>query len=263
MKIATWNVNSLKVRLPHVLDWLDRAQPDVLAVQETKSTDDNFPAQALQDAGYHVTYMGEKAYNGVALISAEPARDVLLGIPELAPGGKRILAATFGNVRLLNLYVVNGQAVGSEKYAYKLHWLERIIEFVSEELPRYDYYAVVGDFNIAPTDDDVYHAQRWHESILCSSPERERLNELFSLGFVDTFRKFSQADRSFSWWDYRHRSFAQNHGLRLDLILANKALAAACTACTIDPKPRALERPSDHAPVIADFSIANFTSMPT
>lgn len=260
MKIATWNVNSLKVRLPHVLDWLDSACPDILALQETKLTDENFPQAAIEEAGYQVVFHGQKTYNGVALISRESPLDIMSVLPGLEEGGKRILAATYGSVRVPSLYVVNGQAVGSDKYRYKLHWLDRINALVSEELDRYPNFVVVGDFNIAPGDEDVHDPQSWHESVLCSTAERERLTTMLEAGLTDTYRLFPQEPASFSWWDYRQAGFRRNRGLRIDLILASKAMRAVCSSCAIDLEPRRLERPSDHAPVLAEFELADQTS---
>jgi len=255
MKIATWNVNSLKVRLPHVLDWLATAQPDVLCLQETKTTDENFPVEAIKDAGYHSVYSGQKTYNGVAILSKTPAEDILTDIPGLDDPQRRILGATIGNVRVLNLYVVNGQEVGSVKYDYKLLWLEKVAAHVREQLGRHPHFVTLGDFNIAPEDRDVHDPEAWHERILCSTPEREALKKLLELGLTDTFRLFEQEAASFSWWDYRAAAFRRNMGLRIDLILASKPLADNCTACSIDKEPRRLERPSDHAPVVAEFNI--------
>jgi exodeoxyribonuclease III len=256
LKIASWNVNSLKVRLPHVIDWLASAAPDVLALQETKLADESFPVEALREAGYAVAFTGQKTYNGVALLSRRPPTEVMLGIPELDDGGKRIVAATFGSLRVLNLYVVNGQEVGSDKYAYKLAWLDAVIAHVRAELERYPDLIVLGDFNIAPADEDVHDPEAWHESVLCSTPERERLQALLALGLVDAYRLFSQPPATFSWWDYRQGAFRRNRGLRIDLILASTRLGPKCTACAIDVEPRRRERPSDHAPVVAEFDCA-------
>jgi exodeoxyribonuclease III len=256
LKIATWNVNSLNVRLPHVLDWLESAAPDVLALQETKLPDESFPVDALREAGYEAVFAGQKTYNGVALLSRRPPTEVMLGIPELDVGGKRIVAATFGSLRVLNLYVVNGQAVGTDKYAYKLAWLDAVIAHVSTELERSPALVVLGDFNIAPGDEDVHDPEAWRESVLCSTPERERLQALLALGLVDAYRLFSQPPATFTWWDYRQGAFRRNLGLRIDLILASPGLGAKCTACTIDVEPRRRERPSDHAPVVAEFACA-------
>jgi exodeoxyribonuclease III len=253
MKIASWNVNSLKVRLPQVLDWLRAQEPDVLALQETKLTDENFPAAEIQALDYHVAFSGQKTYNGVALISREPLEDVVTDVPGLDDPQRRILGATVGGVRVLDLYVVNGQEVGSEKFAYKLDWLEKVTAYVREDLVRHPQYVVLGDFNIAPDDRDVHDPQAWHERILCSTPERDALRKLLDLGFKDSFRLFEQPPESFSWWDYRAAGFRRNLGLRIDLVLASDALAAKCTASTVDVEPRRLERPSDHAPAVAEF----------
>ncbi len=255
MKIATWNVNSLKVRLPHVLDWLCTEKPDVLALQETKLTDENFPAMELEAAGYQSVASGQKTYNGVALLSKHPIEDVLRDLPTLDDPQRRILVGTVNDTRVVNLYVVNGQEVGSEKYRYKLDWLEKVTRFIADELSRHPRVVVLGDFNIAPDDRDVHDPESWHEKILCSTPERQALNNMVSLGLEDTFRLFEQEERSFSWWDYRAAAFRRNLGLRIDLILASRELAAVCAACIIDKAPRKLERPSDHAPVVAEFSL--------
>ena len=255
MKIATWNVNSLKVRLPHVLDWLAAADPDVLCLQETKLTDENFPQADIEAAGYHVVFSGQKTYNGVAVISKQAAIDVETDVPGLDDPQRRILCATIGGVRVLNLYVVNGQEVGSEKYDHKLFWLEQVTEYMREQLKAHERFVTVGDFNIAPEDRDVHDPEAWHERILCSTPERDALRTITDLGLSDVFRQFEQEDNSFSWWDYRAAAFRRNMGLRIDLILASKVLADNCTACYIDMEPRRLERPSDHTPVVAEFSL--------
>ena len=253
MKIASWNVNSLRVRLPQVLDWLQDNPVDVLALQETKLVDEEFPAQEIREAGYHVEYSGQKTYNGVAVLSREPASEVQAGIEGLDDPQRRILAATIGDVRVLNLYVVNGSQVGSEKYTYKLDWLQKVTEFLSADVQRHPRYVVLGDFNIAPEDADVHDPKAWEGSILCSERERAALGAMLELGFVDTFRLFEQEENSFSWWDYRAAGFRRNLGLRIDLILASTALEASCSFSTIDKGPRANERPSDHAPVMAEF----------
>ena len=253
MKIATWNVNSLKVRLPHVLDWLAATEVDILCLQETKTTDENFPADELEAAGYHVVFSGQKTYNGVAIISKQPASDIITDVAGLDDPQRRILGATIDGVRVLDLYDVNGQEVGSEKYAHKLHWLEKVTAHMAEQLQRHERFVVVGDFNIAPDDRDVYDPKAWHERILCSTPERDALQKILDLGLTDTFRLFEQEEKSYSWWDYRAAGFRRNRGLRIDLILANQALAENCRTCAIDKEPRRLERPSDHTPVIAEF----------
>lgn len=255
MKIATWNVNSLKVRLPQVLDWLAVSQVDILCLQETKTTDENFPVDEISAAGYQVIYSGQKTYNGVAILSKQVATDIVTDIPGLDDPQRRILAATIDTVRVLNLYVVNGQEVGSEKYAHKLQWLERVTGFISEQLQQHERFAVVGDFNIAPDDRDVYDPEAWHERILCSTAERQALQRIIDLGLADTFRLFDQPENSYSWWDYRAAAFRRNMGLRIDLVLASHSLSSTCTACLIDREPRTLERPSDHAPVIAEFKL--------
>jgi len=253
MKIATWNVNSLKVRLPHVLDWLATSQADILCLQETKTIDENFPVDDVEAAGYHVAFSGQKTYNGVAIISKEQAEDIITDVPGLDDPQRRILGATIAGTRILNLYVVNGQEVGSDKYAHKLHWLDRVTAHISEQLQQYERFVVLGDFNIAPADRDVYDPEAWHERILCSTPEREALQKILDLGLADTFRLFDQEEKSYSWWDYRAAGFRRNRGLRIDLVLASKVLADSCRACTIDKEPRRLERPSDHTPVMAEF----------
>jgi len=253
LKIASWNVNSLNVRLPHVLAWCDVAKPDVLALQETKLTDDRFPFAELQEAGYHSVFSGQKTYNGVAILSREPAHDPVTDIPGLDDPQRRILAATVGDVRVIDLYVVNGSEVGSEKFAYKLHWLERVTAWLEKEMKLHDNVVVLGDFNIAPDDRDVYDPEGWHEKILCSTPEREALGRILDLGLTDTFRLFEQEERTWSWWDYRMNMFRRKLGLRIDLVLASRSMAERCTASYVDIEPRRQERPSDHAPVVAEF----------
>ncbi|MBT8060573.1 MAG: exodeoxyribonuclease III [Gammaproteobacteria bacterium] len=255
LKIASWNVNSLNVRLPHVLAWSEVARPDVLALQETKLTDDRFPSAELEAAGYHSVFSGQKTYNGVAILSREAAIDPVTDIPDLEDPQRRILAATVGNLRIVNLYVVNGSEVGSEKFEYKLHWLDRVTTWLSAELQRHEHVVVLGDFNIAPDDRDVYDPEEWRERILCSTPEREALQRILGLGLTDTFRLFEQEERIWSWWDYRMNMFRRKLGLRIDLVLASESLAKSCTASYIDIEPRRQERPSDHAPAIAEFDL--------
>jgi exodeoxyribonuclease-3 len=255
MKIATWNVNSLKVRLPQVLDWMEGEQPDVLALQETKTPDENFPTAEIEAAGYQACFSGQKTYNGVAVLSRAHASDPVTDIPALDDPQRRILAVTVGGVRIVNLYVVNGQEVGSDKFRYKLHWLDQVGAYLRTELSLHRYLVVLGDFNIAPEDRDVHDPELWRERILCSTPEREALKTILDAGLVDVFRRFDQPEKSFSWWDYRAAAFRRNRGLRIDLILANRALAEQCTRSLIDTGPRKHERPSDHTPVSAEFSI--------
>lgn len=255
MKLASWNVNSLKVRLPQVLEWLETAQPDLLGLQETKLPDEGFPVEAIRDAGYEVAYSGQKAYNGVAVLSRWQLTDVLTDIPALDDHQRRVLAVTAVGLRFINLYVPNGQAVGSAKYAYKLGWLAHLRNWLAEEMASHQRIVVVGDFNIAPEDRDVHDPQEWHEQILCSTPEREALQAVLELGFTDSFRQFPQKDGVFSWWDYRMNNFRRNRGLRIDLVLTCPTLTQRLTASYVDRAPRGWERPSDHAPVIAELSV--------
>lgn len=255
LKIATWNVNSLNVRLPQVLDWLRVEQPDLLALQETKLTDADFPMPDIANAGYRAVFSGQKTYNGVAVLSRLPAADLVVDLPGSDDPQRRVLGASIGGVRVLNLYVPNGQAVGSEKYAYKLAWLKQLALWTEQELIQYPRLVVLGDFNIAPEDRDVHDPIAWTGQILCSEPERNAFRRLLQLGLQDSFRLFPQEPNTFSWWDYRAAAFRRNMGLRIDHILASPALAAVCTTCRVDKTPRRLERPSDHAPVIAEFAI--------
>ncbi len=256
LKIATWNVNSLKVRLPQVLDWLAAQQPDVLALQETKTVDADFPRDAITAAGYHAVFAGQKTYNGVAVLSrAEPETEVLTELPGLEDPQRRVLGVTLGELRVLDLYVPNGQEVGSDKYAYKLAWLDRLAACIEAQLAAHPKLVVLGDFNIAPDDRDVHDPEAWRDAILCSEPEREAFRRLLGLGLADSFRLFEQEPASFSWWDYRQGGFRRNLGLRIDHILVSPALARVCRGCTIDKVPRKLERPSDHAPVVAEFEL--------
>ena len=255
MKIATWNVNSMNVRLPHVLEWLSVHTPDVLVLQELKQVTDAFPSDELAAAGYSSLANGQKTYNGVAVISRTIPTDPIRGFPGFEDVQRRVLATTVNDVRVVNLYVPNGQSVGSEKYDYKLGWLAALHGFLDDELSQHDKVVVLGDFNIAPADADVYDAEKWRDGILCSQPERQALTALLDLGLTDVFRSFDQAEKTFSWWDYRAAGFRRNAGLRIDLILASKAMANACSACYVDKEPRAWERPSDHAPVVAEFDV--------
>jgi exodeoxyribonuclease-3 len=259
MKIASWNVNSLKVRIPHLTQWLADARPDVVALQETKLEDAKFPVDELAAAGYQAIYAGQKTYNGVAILARNDQglafEQVLTDIPGLDDPQRRILAATVGSVRVVDLYVVNGKAVGDEKYSYKLHWLERVRDFLAEEIRRHPRLVVLGDFNIAPDDRDVYDPLAWGEEVLCSPPERAALKAITDIGLHDSFRLFEQAAGHFSWWDYRQGAFRRNMGLRIDLILLGDALKSAARAAGIDREPRRWERPSDHTPVTVDLDI--------
>jgi exodeoxyribonuclease-3 len=255
MKLATWNVNSLKVRLPHLLDWLAAAAPDVVCIQETKLEDANFPRAELEAAGFHLAFIGQKTYNGVAIVSRMPLADVAYDIPSFDDHQKRVVTATVGGVRVVCAYVPNGQTVGSEKYEYKLRWLEAFRAWLADEIARHPRLAVLGDYNIAPEDRDVHDPKAWEGQVLFSEPEKAAFRALLGLGLQDAFRLFEQPDRSFSWWDYRMNAFRRKMGLRIDHILLSEPLASACASCTIDVEPRKLERPSDHAPVIADVRI--------
>ena len=254
MKLASWNVNSLKVRLPHLLDWLAVTQTDVVCLQETKTEDANFPKIEIEAAGYQVVFAGQKTYNGVAILSREPLRDVQIGIPGFADEQKRVLAVTVGDTRIVDLYVPNGQSVDSDKYQYKLAWLEALAAWLKAELAQHPKLVVVGDFNIAPEDRDVYDPAAWQDQVLCSAPERAHFRALLDLGLKDAFRLFEQPEKSYSWWDYRQGAFRRNMGLRIDHILLSDPLAQRCQRCTVDGAPRKLERPSDHAPVVAELS---------
>ena len=253
MKIATWNVNSLNVRLPHVLEWLAAQQPDVLVLQEIKQVTEAFPAEALAEAGYQSIANGQKTYNGVAIISRNPANDPVLEFPSFEDPQRRVLAATVDGVRVVDLYIPNGSEVGSEKYAYKLAWLDALRAFLADEMSRHEKLVVLGDFNIAPADADVHDPDKWGDAILCSPAERQAVKDLLDLGLTDGFRNFEHPEKTFSWWDYRAAGFRRNAGLRIDLILTSDVMTDACTSSYVDREPRAWERPSDHAPVVAEF----------
>jgi len=253
MKIATWNVNSMNVRKPHVVEWLQNHDPDVLVLQEIKQVNEKFPAEALQELGYRSIASGQKTYNGVAVISKAPANDPVTDFPDLDDPQRRILATTIGDVRVVDLYIPNGSEVGSEKYEYKLNWLKSLRSFLEAEMQQHENLVVLGDFNIAPADEDVYDPEKWGDAILCSPLERQALREVIDLGLTDVFRKFDQPEGMFSWWDYRAAGFRRNAGLRIDLILTSQSMTERCTASYVDKEPRAWERPSDHAPVVAEF----------
>ena len=254
MKLATWNVNSLKVRLQHLTDWVARTAPDVVCLQETKLEDAKFPAAELEAAGYRASFYGQKTYNGVAILATIPLEDVSSGLPGFPDEQKRVIAATVDGVRVVCLYAPNGQAVGSEKYDYKLRWYAALRGFLAEELARHLRLAVLGDLNVAPEDRDVHDPKAWEGQVLVSEPERAAFRDLLGLGLKDSFRLFEQPEKSFSWWDYRMMGFRRNAGLRIDHILLSAGLASDCTSCAIDKAPRKLERPSDHAPVTAVLS---------
>lgn len=254
MKLATWNVNSLKVRLPHVIDWLQAHQPDALCLQETKTEDANFPIEALLAIGYYATFIGQKTYNGVAILSRIPLSDVVLAIPDFEDEQKRVVAATLGDTRLICAYMPNGQSVDSDKYQYKLRWLEALTRWLKHEIQTYPKLALLGDYNIAPEDRDVHDPAAWVGNILVSPAEREAFRSIEMLGLKDAFRLFDQAPESFTWWDYRMAGFRRNLGLRIDHILLSETLAKQCKSTTIDKAPRKLERPSDHTPVFVEIA---------
>ncbi len=251
MRVVTWNVNSLKVRLPHVLDWLASNRPDALCLQELKLEDKAFPAAELEAAGYHAVFNGQKTYNGVAILSPHRIEDVQRDIPDFEDQQKRIIAATICGVRIICGYFPNGQAVGSEKFEYKLRWLDALTGWLAFEMQAYPQLVLTGDYNIAPEARDAH--PDWKDEIHVSEPERAAFQRLIGLGLIDVFRGFEQPEPSFSWWDYRMGAFRRNFGLRIDHILTSPALAECCRASFIDKAPRKLERPSDHAPVVADF----------
>jgi exodeoxyribonuclease-3 len=255
MKIATWNVNSMNIRQPHVVEWLQSAEPDVLVLQEIKQITEKFPVDDLEAIGYHSIASGQKTYNGVAVISKTPATDPVFDFPDLDDPQRRVLASTVGGVRIIDLYIPNGSEVGSEKYEYKLGWLASLHRFLEAEMQQHEKLVVLGDFNIAPADEDVHDPESWGEAILCSPKERAALTGLLDLGLTDVFRKFEHPEKTFSWWDYRAAGFRRNAGLRIDLILTSDAMTEKCTASYVDKEPRAWERPSDHAPVIAEFDV--------
>jgi len=251
MKIVSWNVNSLNVRLPHVLAFLEQEKPDVLALQETKTTDDKFPLDAIRDAGYQSVFSGQKTYNGVCLLSRKPATNIVVDIPGLDDPQRRLLAASVDSIRIINVYIPNGQEVGSDKYGYKFRWLNAFRDYLKTELAQHAQVIVLGDFNIAPTDIDVHDPGRWHEKIMCSTAERKWFQSLQQLGLVDTIRQLHSADPKFSWWDYRMNAFRRNWGIRIDHVLATTSLNPV--GADIAKYYRTLERPSDHAPAWVEF----------
>jgi exodeoxyribonuclease-3 len=254
MKIATWNVNSLRARMPHVLRFLAEAAPDVLALQETKVADRDFPAAPLVDAGYEVIYTGQKSYNGVAILSRVPATPLAMALPSAPDEAARLLAVQIEGLTLVNVYVPNGEAVGAAKFAYKLAWLDALTAYLRGLAADPGGLLVVGDFNIAPEDRDVHDPAAWVGSVLVSPEERTALQTLMALGLADCFRLFPQAEGSYSWWDYRAAGFRRNLGLRIDLLLGTPEICRRARACNIDKGPRAWDRPSDHAPVWVELS---------
>lgn len=251
MKIATWNVNSLKVRLPQVLQWLTDNPVDVLCLQETKTVDEKFPVAEIEAAGYHVVYTGQKTYNGVAILSRHPITDVVKNNPLFEDEHQRIIIGTIQGVRIICAYIPNGQSLDSDKYQYKLRWLTGLHALLEQELKANENVALLGDYNIAPEDRDVHDPVAWQGQVLVSEPERAAFVRMQEMGFTDAFRLFEQPEKLYSWWDYRQMGFRLNRGLRIDHILLSPALAKRCTACEIDKVPRKWEQPSDHTPVIA------------
>ena len=251
MKLATWNVNSLNVRLASVIQWVGENLVDVLCIQETKLTDDKFPQKEIEEAGYQVVFSGQKTYNGVAILSRLPMTDVVKNNPKYPDEQQRILAATIDGIRVVCAYVPNGQALDSDKYTYKLGWLQSFRDWLAEELARNEHLAVLGDYNIAPEDRDVHDPAAWEGMVHVSPKERAALQELLGIGLSDSFRLFEQPEKSFSWWDYRMLGFQKNKGLRIDHVLLSASLVKRCSACVVDRAPRKWAQPSDHAPVIA------------
>lgn len=255
MKLATWNVNSLKVRLPQVLEFLAVQKPDALCLQETKSEDANFPIADITGAGYQAVFSGQKTYNGVAILSPHSPQEVTLGIAQFEDPQKRVIAAVLNGVRVICVYIPNGESVESDKYRYKLDWLRRLNACLKEELAKYPRLALLGDYNIAPENRDVHDPKFWEGKVLFSEPEKAAFRDIVALGLQDSFRLFEQPEKSFSWWDYRMNGFKRNLGLRIDHILLSAELAKVCKSCVIDREMRTKERPSDHAPVLAEIDV--------
>lgn len=257
-KIATWNVNSLRVRLEQVLTWLGAERPEVLALQETKLVDEDFPLSAIQNMGYTAIFSGQKTYNGVALLVSHRGfsasiSHVFKDIPEITDPQRRVIGAVIDDVRILNVYVPNGEKITSEKYQYKLHWLTKLDAFLKNELIQYPRVIVLGDFNIAPEAIDVHDPASWEGQVLFSQLERKAFKDILQAGFKDCFREKNPEEKTFSWWDYRLNAYQRNRGLRIDHVLASHAIISSCTKCYIDTTPRTWVRPSDHAPVVAEF----------
>lgn len=255
MKLATWNVNSLTVRLPQVLEWLQANRPDVLVLQETKLTDDKFPHAELLAAGWQAQCFGQRTYNGVALLSQLAASDVVRNIPGMDDAQARVIAGTVAGMRVVGAYFPNGQEPGSEKFAYKMAWLDALETWLQAELQQHPQLLLMGDYNIAPDDRDVYDPEAWRGKIHCTDQERAHFRTLLSMGLVDAFRLFEQPPKSWSWWDYRNLAFRRNQGLRIDHILVSEALKTRVASCAIDKAPRKNERPSDHAPVMVELKL--------
>jgi exodeoxyribonuclease-3 len=254
MKIASWNVNSLRVRLEHVCTWINDNNPDLLCLQELKMPDADFPSAAFSELGYHCAFTGQKTYNGVAIVSKQPLQDVVTEIPDLIDPQARFIKAEYNGLSIINVYVPNGQALDSDKFIYKRAWFAKLQQAMRGYLAENSNVVLVGDFNITPSDLDVHDPKRWRGKIHCSEIERLMLQNLMSEGLYDTYRQFNQDDDHFSWWDYRGGGYERNEGLRIDLILSSSAALAKAKTCTIDETPRKLERPSDHTPVVAEYS---------
>ena len=255
MKIATWNINSLNVRLPQVIDWLANNHADILVLQELKLAQDKYPAAAIRMMGWHTEWSGQKTYNGVAIISRDELHDVSVGLPDLPDDPqRRVIAATINGVRVINVYCVNGEALDSPKFIYKRQWFSALTHFVREQMTQYPELVLLGDFNIAPSDEDVYDPVKWHESIHCSHEERQWFGNLLALGLSDALRHVHPTGKFFTWWDYRGAMFAKGLGLRIDHLLISDALKPRLQDVQVDTLTRSLERPSDHAPVIATFA---------
>ncbi|NYT60906.1 exodeoxyribonuclease III [Alcaligenaceae bacterium] len=265
MKLATWNINSLNVRLPQVLDWLVANPTDALCLQELKLPDERFPLEAFQEIGYQANWAGQKTYNGVAIITRTQGVDEQRNIPGYEDHQQRIIAATLpspiGDIRVISAYCPNGQSLDSDKYQYKLQWFQALHTWLRDELQRYPRLAILGDYNIAPKDEDVHDPAKWVGSNLVSEPERAAFEGLLDLGLTDAFRQFEQEEKSFTWWDYRRFAFRRNAGLRIDHVLLSEALLPYCSACIIDKAPRTNEQPSDHTPVIATLNFESTLSV--
>lgn len=256
MKIATWNVNSINARMEHLLDWLERAGPDVVCLQETKCVDDNFPYQAIHDAGYHTAFYGQKSYNGVAILSKHDIDDVQKGFADDDDESpKRLIAATIKGIRIVNTYIPNGTELWTDKFTFKLDWLQRLRRFFDDTCPLDSDVLLCGDFNVAPEELDVWSVPQWEGKLHFSKPERAAMHHVMQWGFVDVFRKINGDVQEFSWWNYREGAWQRNRGLRIDHIWTSPSLAEKCTGCWIDKSTRELEKPSDHAPVIAEFTV--------
>jgi exodeoxyribonuclease-3 len=253
--VATWNVNSLRARLDHLGRWLEVARPDVLGIQETKLPDPEFPVDEIRSFGYEVLCSGQKGYNGVAILGRHRGEDPASALPGIEDEQRRILAATYDGVRVVNVYVPNGSFVGSKKYDYKLAWLDQLSAFLHREMRQHPRLILMGDFNIAPEDRDVYNPKLWEGRVLCSEPERRAFRTLLDLGLADTFRLFEAASGHYTWWDYRGKALEKNQGLRIDHLLVTQALRTACTGCRIDRTPRHWDKPSDHAPLLAELDL--------